>query len=68
MIRLILRRDDANFNVGTQTPYTIYQTPYTIDVECPELETALQRGGFGEEGFERHTLIGVELIKPPTES
>ena len=33
----------------------------TIDIDVPELEKILIRGGFGESGYDKTELIGVEL-------
>ena len=35
---------------------------YTIDQDVKELENCLTKGGHGIEEYERHELIGVEVI------
>lgn len=41
---------------------------YTVDADCPELESALRSGGQGGgpdgDAFEKHELIGAELRTP----
>ena len=36
----------------------------TIDVDVPSLESALDRGGYGEQGYDFTELIGVEILPP----
>lgn len=36
---------------------------YTIDNDIVTLENLLKSGGHSESSFERHELIGVEIIK-----
>jgi len=33
----------------------------TIDIDLPLLEEELKKGGFGENGFDKTELIGVEI-------
>jgi len=35
---------------------------YTLDAECPELETDLSRGGFGEDSYETHQVMDAEIV------
>ena len=35
---------------------------YTIDQDVKELENCLTKGGHGVEEYERHELVGVEVI------
>jgi hypothetical protein len=35
---------------------------YTIDGDAEEVESALRSGGYDENSFEHHELIGVEII------
>jgi hypothetical protein len=39
------------------------KTYYTIDADLETLETALTYGGYNEDQYELHELIGVEVIK-----
>jgi hypothetical protein len=57
VIRFIIRRREHDFNIDLKT-----ERFYTIDADVPELESALQRGGFGEMGYESHDFVGVEVI------
>ena len=61
MLRFILKRD---------TFYEVNQMRnaghYTIDVDVPELEAKLTSGGFGESGFDRTSLVAVEVLPPNT--
>lgn len=59
MLRFILRnkrRDSCN---GLETDGL-----YTLDIDVPELEAALCRGGSGESGYDYHELEGVEVVTP----
>ena len=59
MLRFILERSETDANIGL-----VSRGHYTIDVDVPEIEAALQRGGRGEAGFEFHELVGVEVLPP----
>lgn len=58
MLRAILKRED----------YCVHQdrrstAHFTLDFDCPELESILTAGGWGPEtGFDQTHLIGVEII------
>lgn len=56
MLRFILKRSDCH-----SFTHELFETHYTIDVDVPEIESALSRGGQGD-GYEIHQLIGVEII------
>lgn len=58
MIRFIIKRHTVDLNEGSNN-----EDYYTIDADVPELEACLRRGGSGEMGFERHRLIGCEVIE-----
>ena len=56
MIRFIVECHEMVFDSGlNRNEYT------TIDVELPELEALLVRGGKGPGGFESWRLIGAEV-------
>ena len=57
MLRFIIQnqREDGRLGVG-------FVDYYTLDIDVPELEAALTRGGHGEMGFDRHSLVGVEVL------
>jgi hypothetical protein len=38
---------------------------FTLDLDVPELEKQLTRGGYGESGYERVSLAGVEVHTAP---
>lgn len=57
MIRFILRRAIKDSNSSYEGA-----TFYTLDVDVPELEKQLTRGGLGEDGYEIVTLFDVEVI------
>lgn len=38
---------------------------YTIDLDIPELEKALDSGGLSETEYEVHSLVGVEIVYVP---
>lgn len=56
MIRFILRRESLDQHSGLRSDD--YET---MDLEVPELEAVLLRCGFGESGFDRTVLVGVEV-------
>ena len=56
MLRIIIERHEQDNNSGVDR-----KDYYTLDLDIPELEAALTRGGHGEMGFETHRLIGVEV-------
>lgn len=56
MLRFILKREVKDgFNGLVSEGYQ------TLDLNVPELETALQQGGFSETAYDQTTLIGVEI-------
>jgi hypothetical protein len=59
MLRFIIKRTirDANDSYSSDT----FET---IDVELPQIEEILNRGGYGEMGFDRSELAGVEIVNP----
>ena len=57
MIRFIVQNQHYDGNLGGG-----WIDYYTMDLEVPELEEALTRGGHGEMGFDRHILVGVEIL------
>jgi hypothetical protein len=56
MLRFIVRRRFKDLHCGVET-----ETFQTIDAECPALEAVLSQGGYGEAGYDQHSLIGVEV-------
>lgn len=57
MIRLIIEMHEVQYGPGIdRRDYT------TLDVDMPELEEMLKRGGKGEGGFESWRLLGVEIL------
>ena len=59
MIRLIVECHKADFNAGSERKDYV-----TLDVELPELERMLTKGGKGEMGFESWRLLGAEVLTP----
>ncbi len=57
MIRAVLRRRWADKISGASTDQL-----FTLDFDCPELEEALLKGGYGESGFDMTDLVGVEVL------
>ena len=57
MIRLIFKRTwkDNISGAGGES----YET---VDIDIPIIETKLNSGGWGESGFDRTGLIGVEIL------
>jgi hypothetical protein len=60
MLRIILEYHECDFNSGMDIRDYI-----TMDLDIPELEAALKRGGRGEMGFKITRLLGVE-VSPQT--
>ena len=57
MLRFIVERHEVDNNVNSNTRDYV-----TLDVDIPELEVILRRGGSGEMGFESWRLIGAEIL------
>ena len=57
MIRIIFLRE--SFSEVNQMRMSRH---YTMDVDVPELERELSRGGFGETGYDFCSVVGVEVI------
>lgn len=63
MLRIIVRRDDANMVVHAGG--VVLSSYRTIDIEAPEVEEALLIGGANEDGSFCHAqVVGVEIILP----
>jgi len=56
MIRFLMARKERQISGGERIIY------YTIDGDIAELEQALTSGGFSEDCYEIHDLIGAEVI------
>lgn len=63
MIRFILKRRVRD-NVSGYDETSIH----SVDIDVPELEALLSRGGSGENGFDFTALYGVELREPAGDS
>ena len=62
MIRFIVERHEMQYGPGLdRRDYT------TVDMDLPELEALLMRGGIGEGGFESWRLLGAEILQPKPE-
>ena len=57
MIRLVIECHEYDFNSGMER-----RDFHTVDVELPEVEAMLKRGGKGEMGFESWRLLGAEML------
>lgn len=60
MIRFILKNEYKCQHTGFQR-----ETIYTIDDSLTDLEAALTKGGWSENGYDMTTLLGVEVIDNP---
>lgn len=58
MLRFIIQNQFQDQNVDADC----WVAHYTLDADVPELEAALTRGGYSETGFDRHRLLGVEVL------
>lgn len=58
MLRFILTRRQQDHGFGTEFKYY-----FTLDIDVPELEEALTRGGSDETRYDESTLIGVEVLQ-----
>jgi hypothetical protein len=63
MIRFVIRRKILDRHSGLES-----ERLETIDCECPELQSALMRGGYGMNEYDYSQLVGVELLQDPTPS
>ena len=61
MIRFVVERHEMQHSQGID-----WRDYVTVDVDLPELEALLKRGGFGENGFEAWRLLGAEILQPNT--
>jgi hypothetical protein len=61
MIRLIVECHEMQYGPGIDR-----RDFATLDVDLPELEAMLLRGGKGEGGFESWRLLGAEILPPNT--
>ena len=57
MIRFVLKRHQRDINTGVD--WTTYET---IDGDVVPLESALTRGGRGENGYDLTERLGVEVF------
>ena len=57
MIRFILRRKMRDNRSGLDR-----QDLFTIDADVPELQAALDTGGFDENGYQSTLLLGAEIL------
>ena len=60
MLRFIVKNE---FLDSTTQQYSEGYT--TLDIDVPELEELLKRGGYGNGGYEQHTLIGIDENPKP---
>ena len=59
MVRFIIKRKFKDNNDGFES-----ESFRTIDLDVPELEQALNCGGFGPSGYDHSDLVGIEIINP----
>ena len=57
MIRFVVECHEMQYGPGIDRRDYV-----TVDVELPELEALLTRGGRGEGGFESWRLLGAEVL------
>ena len=57
MIRFVVECHEMQYGPGIDRRDYV-----TVDVELPELEALLKRGGCGEGGFESWRLLGAEIL------
>lgn len=62
MLRFIVQRHEVDCG-----PCFERRDFFTLDIEVPQLEAMLRRGGKGEMGFDSWTLQGVEIMEVPDE-
>lgn len=58
MIRFILKRETRDKVSGYRG-----ESFETLDVNVPELQERLSKGGRGENGFDYTTLVGAEVVQ-----
>ena len=63
MIRFILRRKMRDNRSGLDR-----QDLLTIDADAPELQAALDTGGFDENGYQSTFLLGAEILRDAPEA
>ena len=57
MIRFILKRKWRDVASGCEG-----SSLSTLDIEVPELEAVLTNGGYGESGYDRTEMVGIEVF------
>ena len=57
MIRFVIEVHEMQYGPGIDCRDYV-----TLDVDLPELESMLKRGGKGEGGFESWRLLGAEVL------
>lgn len=60
MLRAIIRNKVKDKYSGGE-----WENIETIDVNCPELESILSSGGYGDGGYQIAQLVGIEVLKQP---
>lgn len=60
MIRFIIKK---TYNPDSSVKGATHQTYLTADIDVPELERILTKGGFSQYGCEHYELTGVEILK-----
>ena len=59
MIRFVVECHEMQYGPGIDRRDYV-----TVDMELPERESLLERGGKGEGGFESWRLLGAEILQP----
>lgn len=59
MIRFVIKKEES----ATSQGMVVKTFLYTLDIEVPELENALTKGGYSERAFECHSLVGCEVLQ-----
>ncbi len=58
MIRFVIEKHEVQYGPGLDR-----RDYLTLDLDLPELEGLLRRGGKGEGGFESWRLLGAEILE-----
>ena len=59
MIRFIMKRSTKDELSGAT-----HETLHTLDVDAPEVEEVLTKGGMSQDGYDFYSLVGVEVLHP----
>lgn len=58
MLRFIIKKREKSFDSCERISLV------SLDIDVPELETLLKKGGYDQYAYEHHELVGAEILAP----